>query len=220
MVNSETTSVVLRAHAVAEMAEHQGSERTCNERDGEGQQAGQQRDGRIGGVSEEHLRGNSSQRRCRMRRSRRTRWRCRPWKRRSRIFTESRTIACALPAAASTALIGLLLLRLSCVTGSQHAPITSFFYSLVCSRSFRCLTPCGRQRKRAPAACRAINVCDFARLKPCLRWRGIEAALLESVRQRKRNNNSCGQQYACNHSVHRGEPPFAKSCIRRIIRSN
>ena len=48
----------------------------------------------------------------------------------------------------------------------------------------------------------------------------IEAALLESVRQRKRNNNSCGQQYACNHSVHRGEPPFAKSCIRRIIRSN
>ena len=30
----------LAAHAVAEMAEHQGSERTCNERDGEGQQAG------------------------------------------------------------------------------------------------------------------------------------------------------------------------------------
>mgnify|MGYP005979303101 CR=1 FL=1 len=63
------------------------------------------------------------------------------------VFTESRTIACALPAAASTALIGLLLLRLSCVAGSQHAPITSFFYSLVCSLHFVALRLVGGNKK-------------------------------------------------------------------------
>ena len=46
----------LAAHAIAEMTEYQGAERAGDEGDGEGQQAGQQRDGRIGGVSEEHLR--------------------------------------------------------------------------------------------------------------------------------------------------------------------
>ena len=39
----------LEKSQVAEVAEHQRAQRTGDERDGEGQQAGQQRDGRIGG---------------------------------------------------------------------------------------------------------------------------------------------------------------------------
>ena len=46
----------LAAHAVAEMAEHQGSERACDERDGEGQQAHQQRDGGVVLRGEEDVR--------------------------------------------------------------------------------------------------------------------------------------------------------------------
>ena len=200
------------------MAEHQGSERTCNERDGEGQQAGQQRDGRIGGVSEEHLReivrsggavcvevveldggadhgsGDHGFHRIAHHCLRFTSgcFDCTHW-----ITPVTSVMRCRLPTCADN-----VFLLFSCVQSS-----------------FRCLTPCGRQQKD-PAVCRAINVCVLRASNPCLRWRGIEAALLESVRQRKRNNNSCGQQYACNHSVHRGEPPFAKSCIRRIVRSN
>lgn len=200
------------------MAEHQGSERACDERDGEGQQAGQQCDGRIGGVSEEHLReivrsggavcvevvelnggadhgsGDHGFHRIAHHCLRFASgcFDCTHW-----ITPVTSVMRYRLPTCADN-----VFLLFSCVQSS-----------------FRCLTPCGRQQKRPRSMQGHQRVC-FARLKPCLRWRGIEAALLESVRQRKRNNNSCGQQYACNHSVHRGEPPFAKSCIRRIIRSN
>jgi len=80
-------------------------------------------------------------------------------------------------------------------------------------KRFSLRLPCGLQQKWPRIMQGHQRVC-YARLKPCLRWRGIEAAMLESVRQRKRNNNSCGQQYVCDHSVHRGEPPFAKSFPR------
>ena len=80
-------------------------------------------------------------------------------------------------------------------------------------KRFSLRLPCGLQQKWPRIMQGHQHVC-YARLKPCLRWRGIEAAMLESVRQRKRNNNSCGQQYVCDHSVHRGEPPFAKSFPR------
>lgn len=80
-------------------------------------------------------------------------------------------------------------------------------------KRFSLRLPCGLQQKW-PRIMQGHQRVFHARLKPCLRWRGIEAAMLESVRQRKRNNNSCGQQYVCDHSVHRGEPPFAKSFPR------
>ena len=62
------------------------------------------------------------------------------------VLTESRTIACALPAAVSTALIDVLL-YVSRVTDSQLAPIT-LLVLLPASIHSVAFTPYGRQRKR------------------------------------------------------------------------
>jgi hypothetical protein len=154
------------------MAEHQGSERTCNERDGEGQQAGQQRDGRIGGVSEEHLReivrsggavcvevveldggadhgsGDHGFHRIAHHCLRFTSgcFDCTHW-----ITPVTSVMRCRLPTCADN-----VFLLFSCVQSS-----------------FRCLTPCGRQQKD-PAACRAINVCVLRASNPASVGEGLK----------------------------------------------
>ena len=63
--------------------------------------------------------------------------------------------------------------------------------------------PCGRATKKP----RTFAGLQDSRSLPCLRWRG-SSLYAESVRQRRRNNNSCGQQCERIESSHRGEPPF------------
>ena len=82
-------------------------------------------------------------------------------------------------------------------------------------------TPCGRATKKP----RTFAGLQDSRSLPCLRWRG-SSLYAESVRQRRRNNNSCRQQNNVNGgcvsgvissiSSHRGEPPFG---IERVFRA-
>ena len=131
------------------------------------------------------------------------------------VLTESRTSACALPAAASTALIGMLLYVSSSPIPKSKRQRYAFSLHRPQPVPLFCLVGATAERPRfMQGPQRGINALQT--LPPSA---GIEAISLESVRQRKRNNNSCGQQCVGNHSVHRGEPPFAKSLVQNGLPS-
>ena len=119
------------------------------------------------------------------------------------VLTESRAIDFSLPDVVVSAAVmrnALLTHSLVWAASSDRSPTLWRVSSLLLVFA-ACTLWAGN--KKAPH-CAGLQ---DSRLPPCLRWRG-SSLYAESVRQRRRDNNSCGQQCERIESSHRGEPPF------------